>query len=271
MLLTTQAQTFNTPVENNYNATLQDVANLTLRTIAKFMPYVDIVSMVGLKEDFAITDFKGSELDKIQKVKILTGNALSKSPAGRLAIAQDMMNSGQISPTQYTEVVETGTLKDRTEDITAQDALIQYENQQMIQGNEVPVLLLDNPLKHIQGHMIILTHPDVRNDTQKQEIIMKHITEHQQNWTVLGVQNPQLLALITGSPIPPDVPEQGVVQGGQQPQQPPTHPQAPQQPPHKAPMMSGIGKNNMANASTPGGQNDLAASALRSASRLLHK
>lgn len=267
-LLTTQAQTFNTPVENNYIASLQDIANLTLKTIAKFMPYVDISSMVGLKEDYAIPSFKGEELAKIQKVKILTGNALSKSPAGRLAMAQDMMNAGQITPSQYTEIAETGSLKDRTEDITAQDALIQYENQQMIQGNEVPVLLLDNPLKHIQGHMTILTHPDVRNDKSKQEVIMKHISEHQQNWVVLGTQNPQLLALMTGSPIPPDVPNQGVVQGQSAPQEPPTNNQ---QPPPMEPNMSGIGKNNLANASTPGGQNDLAASALRSASKLLTK
>jgi len=266
-LLTTQAQTFNTQVEKAYVECVQEIANSVLNIIAKFMPYQDLVPMVGLKEDYAIPSFKAEELSKIQKIKVLAGNALSKSPAGRLAMAQDMMNAGKISAAEYTEVAQTGTLKNQMEDVTAEDALIQWENQELVQGRPVKAILLDNPLKHILKHTVTLTHPDVRNDPQKQENIMKHIAEHQQNWIVLGVQNPQLLALITGSPIPPDVPQQGVVQG--QPGQVP--PGGQQQPPPSLSPSSpgGVGKNNLANASTPGGENDLAASAMRSAGNLL--
>ncbi len=291
-LLTTQAQTFNTQVENAYIDCLQDIANQVLKIIGSFMPETDIIPMVGLKEEFAISSFKAMELAKIQTVKILTGNALSKSPAGRLAIAQDMMNSGQISPQEYTEVVQTGSIKSKMEDVTAQDALIQFENQQMIQGLPVQVLLLDNPLKHILGHMTTLMHPDVRSSPEKQQLIMKHVYEHQQNWVVLGVQNPQLLALITGSPIPPDVAQPGVVQGGPQATPPPGgqpppgahpgpgHPPEPGKhmvppgvvasgPPGGVPNPGGVGKNNIVNASSPGGNQDLAASAMRSAGKLL--
>lgn len=274
-LLTTQAQTFNTQVEKAYVDCIQDIANNTLKIIAKFMPEEDIIPMVGLKENFAIKSFKAEELAKIQKVKVLTGNALSKSPAGRLAMAQDMMNSGQISPQEYTEVANTGSLKSKMEDVTAQDALIQFENQQMIQGIDVPALLLDNPLKHILGHTQTLTHPDVRNDPAKQNIIMKHIYAHQKNWVVLGAQNPQLLALLTGSPIPPDQPEPGVIQGSEDQDQQSSNTSHINQPPeqgHNGGMTSsGVGKNNMQNASTPGGNNDMAASAIRSAAKLVNK
>lgn len=272
-LLTTQAQTFNTPVENAYVSALQDVANISLKMIAKFMPNMDLVQIVGLKENFAIKSFKAEELSRIQKVKALTANAMSKSPAGRLAMAQDMMNSGQITPTQYTEVAQTGTLKNDMEDVTAEDALIQWENQQLIQGIEVVALLADNPLKHIKQHCVTLTHPDVRNDAQKQAVIMKHLAAHQQNWVILGAQNPQLLALITGSPIPPDVPNPGVTAGAPQQGQL-NNPASPHVPPHVEPPKKHVnapqvGKNNMQNASTPGGDTDLAASAMRSASKLL--
>lgn len=268
-LLTTQAQTFNTQLENVYIAGLQDIATLLIRTIAKFMPDKDLVNLVGLKEDYAIASFRGEELSKIQKIKILTGNAMSKSPAGRLAIAQDMLNSGQITPSDYTEVVETGYLKDKMEDITAEDALIQWENQQLIQGKPVEALLTDNPLTHMKGHRATLLHPDVRGDIAKQQNVMKHLADHQQNWVILGVQNPQLLALITGSPIPPDVPQQGVTPGAQGAppgQAPPNNAQQVKKPTISGPQP---GKNNLTNASTPGGVNDLAASANRSAQKLM--
>jgi len=270
-LLTTQAQSFNTQVEKVYIDCIQEVANLTLRIIGKFMAETDLVQMVGLKEGYAIRAFKASELSKIQKVKIIAGNPMSKSPAGRLAMAQDIMNSGQMTPSEYAEVVETGSIKNKLEDITAQDALIQWENQQLIQGRNVQALLLDNPLKHILGHMVVLNHPDVRNDPQKQQIVLKHITEHQQNWVVLGKENPQLLALITGSPIPPDVPNPGVTANapqGPQEVQGKEEGQPPQPPQNND---NGVGKNNMENASTVGGAQDLAASAMRSASKLLRK
>lgn len=282
-LLTTQAQTFNTQVENAYVDCIQDIATLSLKTIAKFMAQTDLIDIVGLKENYAIPSFKAEELQKISKIKVLTGNAMSKSPAGRLAMAQDMLNSGQITPTQYTEVAQTGSLKNDMEDVTIEDALIQSENQQLMQGVPVEALQTDNHLKHIKQHLITLSHPDVRMDKEKQANIMKHLIAHQQFWVVLGAQNPQLLALITGSPIPPDVPNPGVVSPGAQqpPEQPPQGPGHPPGPPQmhgtqqaNTPqgMMppKGIAKNNLQNASTPGGNVDLAASAMRSAQNLLH-
>jgi hypothetical protein len=277
-LLTTQAQTFNTQVENAYVNCLQEIAAMSLKVIAKFMPENDLLQLVGIKEEFSITSFRADELNKIQKIKVLTGNAISKSPAGRLAMAQDMLNSGQISPTEYTEVAQTGTLKNDVEDVTQEDALMQSENQQLIQGIEVEALITDNHLKHILKHRTVLMQPDIRKDQQKQLLITKHIAEHQQFWVTLGAENPQLLALITGSPIPPDVPNPGVTSpGGQQPTQSPNTP-----PPHNVKMNAsnvmtkeqnpgGVGKNNIANASSPGGNVDLAQSALRSAGKLMVK
>lgn len=272
-LLTTQAQTFNTQVEKAYIACLQDIADQALKVIAKFMPDADLIEIVGLKEDYAIESFKSAELNKIQKVKVLTGNPISKSPAGRLAIAQDMLNSGQITPAEYTDVVQTGSLKNSTEDITQEDALMQWENQQLIQGIPVEALLTDNHLRHILKHKTTLMQPDVRLDKQKQLEITKHIADHQEKWIILGAQNPQLLALITGSQIPPDVPNPGVTS----PQQPANSP-APAgknnniQAPNKINKISnpgGVGKNNLLNASTPGGNVDLAQSAMRSAGKLI--
>lgn len=269
-LLTTQAQTFNNQLENMYTAALQEVATLLIRTIAKFMPDRDLVKIIGLKENYAIANFRGEELNKIQKIKILTGNAMSKSPAGRLAIAQDMLNSGQITPAEYTEVVETGYIKNKMEDLTAEDALIQWENQQLIQGKSVTALLTDNHLLHIKQHRTTMLHPDIRSDQAKQEIIMKHLLEHQQDWVVLGHDNPQLLALVTGGPIPPDVPNQGVVAGSpnQPGQQPPPQVAKPKPKPKAGPGIQPA-KNNVANASSPGGAVDLAASANRSAQKLM--
>jgi hypothetical protein len=161
------------------------------------------------------------------------------------------------------------------EDVTAEDALIQSENQSLIQGQEAVALMTDNHLKHILKHRVTLMQPDIRKDQQKQENIIKHIAKHQEFWVTLGVQNPQLLALITGSPIPPDVPAQGVTGGGQQPQPNPSTP--PSHPPQmhaqaaigKQQNPGGVGKNNLLNASTPGGNVDLAQSAMRSAGKLM--
>jgi hypothetical protein len=291
-LLTTQVQTFNTQLENAYTNSVQSIANLVIKTIAKFMMGQDLVDLVGLKENFAIKDFQAENLSRIHKIKILTGNAMSKSPAGRLAMAQDLMQTQQITPQEYTEIIETGYIKDKFEDITASVALIQWENQEMLQGTEIQVSMLENHLAHIKEHITATLTPELKNDPQKMQIFVKHILDHQQQWVVLGKQNPQLLALITGSPIPPDVANPGTMPGAQPPPgapgspppqggQPPPQGGAPMKAPGQAGQIAippgqkvapgGVGKNNVTNASSVNGQTDVALSGLRAAEKLLEQ
>lgn len=275
-LLTTQAQTFNTPLENVYVSCLQETAMNLLNILAKFMPDHDLVQIVGLQDKYAIPSFKASQLSLIKEIKVLTGNAMSKAPAGRVAMADQLANSNKISSAEYFEIIQTGTIKQQLNAKTMESALVVRENQMMLQGMAPPVRPTDNHILHMEEHFSLCSNPTVRDNDQLYQMVYQHIMEHDQQMTVLEKINPQMLALITHSPIPPGIPEPGLVPGGPPPTGPqegvhqpqhggspgPAHPTTPSSP-------GGAGVNNVANASTPGGVASIAASGIRSAGKLL--
>jgi len=88
------------------------------------------------------------------------------------------MKPEEFSIQQYAQVINTGRIDGMLESPIDQSNLIQQENERLLEGTEVPALIIDDHKEHILRHRIILNDIEVRMDDEKMAVILKHIDEH---------------------------------------------------------------------------------------------
>ena len=160
-------------------------------------------------------EFSGQDLSNISRVIVSAGNPATRSEAGKLQIAQDLMAKGLIKDAnQYFEVLATGELDPMTEGPEAENMLIIKENEQLRRGFPQIAAPWDNHANHINQHFVIMMDPALR---QKQDdpvfaAAMQHIMSHAQ-FLFPGIQaptDPRLMGLMGNNVqgMPPQQPEQ---------------------------------------------------------------
>lgn len=205
-LLTSQALNYNTTLEKSFTGMCEEIATRLIQLCAKFMPTENVLNIIGKNKKYYIKDFKAENLKYIKQVRISSGNYLSKTLSGRLTMADQLLNSNQITPSTYMEVVNTGQIKNTIDEKASTEDLIRYENQQMQEGKIPEVDLTHNHIIHIEEHKDLLNIPEILADPNLANCVRQHMQKHMQYFVVLGQDNPQLLAMITDSPIPPPTP-----------------------------------------------------------------
>lgn len=172
--------------------------------ISIYQTYADIprtVVITGKSKSQFIREFTRDDLANIDRVIVDVGSPVSKTVAGKIQIAQDLLNMGMIkTPEQYLQVLQTGNLDTMIEGDTAELMYIRSENEKFSDGVEVPVVVTDNHILHIQEHKAVLASPDARQDPEILEATLNHINEH-----IAMLQSPQLSTLnaLLGQPQVP--------------------------------------------------------------------
>jgi hypothetical protein len=167
-------------------------------------------------------EFSGQDLDKINRVMVDMGNPLTRTTAGKVNLAEQMMNFNLIeNPDQYLQVVTTGRLEPVIEGKQAELLLIKSENEKLAEGVPQRALITDQHAQHILEHKTVLASPEAREDGNAPmvQVTLAHIQEH---LNFLRTGDPQLLALIhqqsIGAPAAP--PQPGAVGQQMNPEQP---------------------------------------------------
>lgn len=195
------AQTYNSSVEGAYIIALEQIASLLLRVCKLFMTRQEILEQAGLSLEFQATTFANASLDQISQVKIDVGNALAKTISGRLEIATQLLNQGQISAQDYLSILQTGNLPKVIQSKTSVSQLIQDENQFLITGQKPIVSILDNHILHIQEHMVVINNPNLRATSNILALTLEHIEEHLAQLEQLKMGNPDLCDIVLAQPI----------------------------------------------------------------------
>lgn len=200
-LAASAAQMFNSGVEAAYIMSVEEAAMLILKICHKFMSTEDIIEVAGLSQDYASLNFSESSLADINRVKINLGNPLSKTVSGRVEIANQLLERGQINARDYMNILLSGQLQEAIEKGSSQTALMKLENEMLAQ-NEKPIMsALDNHVLHVEKHREMIDNPLVRKNEQIIALVMEHIEEHLQIMEVLKVDNPDLLDIALSNPI----------------------------------------------------------------------
>lgn len=200
-LVQSQALQFISGLQNSYIRLIEDVGTGLIQLLQDFAAVPRIAEIAGTSNRSKLKEFKGSDIDQINRVVVDVGNALSQTAAGRSEIATNLIQMGLIkSPEQYFSVLNSGNLDTMTEGYTNQLLLVKSENENLIEGKPVIAIDVDDHRLHILEHRSVLADPDLRFNDELVATVLAHITEH---LDALRTVDPDLIALMGEQPLMP--------------------------------------------------------------------
>jgi hypothetical protein len=243
-LVAAQAIKFNSGLQNSYARLLEDVGTATLEFLKKFARSPRFAFIVGKNHRSMMKEFTGEQLSGVSRVEVQIASALSKTQAGRIQIADNLLQAQMIKrPEQYLAVIETGKLEPIVEAEQAELLNIRSENEMLQAGSPPVIVALDNHMLHIREHKTVIDDPAARENPAVVQATLNHIQEHLMQWQQLSATQPALLQVLGMQPIPPmpmpppegqgSTPE--VQQAGPEQTAEEIQPPAPAQPPENAP------------------------------------
>jgi hypothetical protein len=202
-LVQSQALEFMSGLQQQYIQLIEDVGTGLINMLKDFGSVPRIAAIAGQNNRSEMREFTGDDLDTVNRVIVSAGNALSNTTAGKVQMAEQMlqMYGDKLSPEQYISVMETGRLESLTEGISGQVELIKSENESLADGKtKVVAIATDNHSLHIKEHSNVLADPQLRLDEVLSERVLGHIQEHIK---LLQETDPNLLAMLGQQPLGP--------------------------------------------------------------------
>jgi hypothetical protein len=179
-LVQSMAIQFQSGLQNQYVQLVEDLGVAILEILQDYAMAPRVASIVGVNNKQYLVAFKGSDIADINRVIVDVGNPLARTTAGRVQMAEQLMQMKpeEFSIQQYAQVINTGRIDGMMESPIDQSNLIQQENERLIQGTPVPALVIDDHKEHILRHRTVLNDIDIRMDDQRSAAIYAHIQEH---------------------------------------------------------------------------------------------
>jgi hypothetical protein len=195
-LIQSQAIQFISGLQQSYIEMIEDTGTGLINLLRDFAAVPRIAAIVGIDNQTKITEFTGEDLDMINRVLVDVGNPLAATTAGKVAMAEQLLQMGAIdSPEKYIEVINTGKLRALTSNNENQLLLIRTENEHMLRGDiEVLAIHTDKHSLHIREHSAVLGDPKLRYTDP--ELIQRVDAHLQQHYDILRNTPPEILALI---------------------------------------------------------------------------
>src|ERR1022692_333757 len=212
---------------------------MLLELVAQFWSDERTIMIAGEDHAMDALVFRGAALKENTRVEVQTGSMIPRSKAAKQASIQDMMGlymqygqAGQPMDKRMLGKVlkdmEAGDLAKLFGDTSVDESQINRENQQMSQGNELPVNPFDSQSAHVAGHTEYQKGPTYLQLPEEAKTAMeRHIALHRQQ-----IQKEQELAAQSQQPpqekhdpvetlaykdAPPDIKRQIEKQAGLEP------------------------------------------------------
>jgi hypothetical protein len=167
--------------------------------------------IVGKTSKYLMKDFTGKDLQNISRVSCDMGNPLTRTTAGRVELAQNLLQSGLITHAdQFLQVINTGSLEPLTEGDQAELMNIRSENEWLSDGKSVQAIITDEHALHINEHKTVLASPEARQNPNLLQVTLDHINQH---LNLLRTSDPQLLQMLKQQPLAPQQQAQPQQQG----------------------------------------------------------
>lgn len=191
---------FSQDLQQSYAQELEDVGTATLILLRDFAAVPRVAAITGKANRRYMRDFSGKDLSQINRVTVDVGNPLTRTTAGKVNIAEQLMANGMVStPEQYIQVLTTGKLEPIYENEQAMMMLIRGENEKMQDGEPQPVVMTDNHPIHVKEHEVVLSSPESRANPNVVMAVTQHIQQHITLWKTM---DPALAGFLK-MPIPP--------------------------------------------------------------------
>ena len=208
-LLSQNAIQFSSGVQLSRTMLQENVGTAIIELLQTFAVVPRVAMIVGKSKRPLMKYFKGDDLKGISRVIVDTANPLTKTAAGRVEVANKLLQTPNMikTPEQYLNVLTTGNLEPIYEHETSQLNLIKAENEALMEGQPVQALLTDDHPIHINEHSCVLNSPEARQRPEIVQSVLAHIQEHMD----IGKQMDPALAMMLKqqSIFQPPAPPQG--------------------------------------------------------------
>jgi hypothetical protein len=188
-------------LQNNYVKFVEDIGSGLINILQDYASTKRTVSVVGKSNMYMVKEFDKDDINAISRVVVSVGNPLAKTTAGRVQMAEQLLQMGLITNAkQYFQVINTGDLESMFEGDFKELMNIKRENEFLMdgKGDQVYAIYLDSHKEHIMEHRTLLSDPDLRQNVQLVQSVMKHIQEHVD---MLRQVDPDLLLLTNQTPL----------------------------------------------------------------------
>lgn len=228
-LIQSQALEFVSGLQQQYIQLLEDIGTGMINILRDFASVPRVAAIVGEQNRTEMKEFSGDDLSEVNRVIVDVGNALAQTAAGRVQIAEQLlqMMPEQLTPQQYINIMNTGNIDTLTSAMNDELSLIRSENERLVDGRiKIQAIATDSHGLHIKEHKSVLSDPQLRQDQELTERTLQHIQDHIR---LLQETDPNLLAMLGEQPLGPpggSPPSQETMQQGGPPQSSQGGPQA---------------------------------------------
>ena len=179
-LVQSMAIQFISGLQNQYVQLIEDLGTGLIEILKDYASAPRVASIIGKGNKAYLKEFKSTDLSEINRIIVDVGNPLARTTAGRVQIAEQLMQMkpDEFSIEQYIQVINTGRIEVMTDDSVDQENLIQQENERLLQAIPTKVLVVDEHMLHIKKHRTLLSDPLLREDDATAEVILNHINDH---------------------------------------------------------------------------------------------
>jgi hypothetical protein len=203
-LVQSQALQFISGLQQSYIQMIEDVGTGLINLLKTFASAPRVASIVGTNNTVKLKEFSKDDIQDVSRVVVDVGNALTSTSAGRLEIANNLMQQGLItSAEKYISVLTTGNLDVLIENEFNENLLIKDENERLINGEEIIAIALDKHDLHIREHRAVLSSQEMRRD---QDLVARTLAHIQEHIDLLKNTDPSLIQLIREQPLAPAAP-----------------------------------------------------------------
>ncbi len=179
-LLAQQAIQFSSGVQLSRTLLQESVGTAIIELLQTFAVVPRVAMIVGKSKRPLMKYFSGQDLKGISRVIVDTANPLTKTAAGRVEVANQLLQTPNMikTPEQYLSVLTTGNLEPLLEHETSQLNLIKAENERMMEGGAANAILIDDHPIHILEHACVLNSPEARENPKVLNAVLGHIQQH---------------------------------------------------------------------------------------------
>jgi len=219
-LVEAQAVKFNSPVERALVYASERVGLGVIRMYQAFADEGMILSITGEDNRAIVKEFSAGALEKISRVSVQRTNPVTKTNAGRMELANNLLAQKLIKhPAEYLAVAKTGNHRAIFADDVALIAHINDENSRMFNGESVQPAEQENHFVHLQEHLSKFDARTRDTNPAAAQKLAEHIMGHFMMYQKISMENPGMLAPHGIPPMPPPTAVAMMMQqmGAQQP------------------------------------------------------
>lgn len=196
-LITSMAIQFTNGYVRTYREIYKDAGKILLSVLKNSLPLPRRFKIIGKSGELHDGRVSSESLDSEYSIAVELISPLKSTAEGRESLASVLMENGLITdPRQYLDVLLYGRVDELFESGTNINSALRKEREQLISGEPIEIIELQNHLLYIKNAMGILDDSQYNNKREVVERVYDLISRRMSIWKSLSEEKPDFVKII---------------------------------------------------------------------------